>query len=185
MRPSGSSTRCTPITSISCCSSIDFFGKMLMLDGATQVTSREEFIYHEMMTHVPIFAHGRVKEVLIVGGGDLRHRRGGAQAQVGRACHPGGDRRHPWWSSPRSISRNSPSRFLADGRFDLIIDDGMKYVAKTDPPLRTVIIVDSTDPHGARQGCSSAANSYAACPPLHAARAGVMVTQKRACRCFR
>src|SRR5436309_11219680 len=46
------------------------FGKMLMLDGATQVTSKDEFIYHEMMTHVPIFAHGRAREVLIVGGGD-------------------------------------------------------------------------------------------------------------------
>ena len=58
-----------------------FFGKMLMLDGATQVTTRDEFIYHEMMTHVPIFAHGKAKEVLIVGGGDcgiaeevLKHR---------------------------------------------------------------------------------------------------------------
>src|SRR6202023_676452 len=47
-----------------------FFGKMLMLDGATQVTTRDEFIYHEMMTHVPILAHGNAKEVLIVGGGD-------------------------------------------------------------------------------------------------------------------
>src|SRR5882757_7046481 len=58
-----------------------FFGKMLMLDGATQVTTKDEFIYHEMMTHVPILAHGRAKEVLIVGGGDcgiaeevLKHR---------------------------------------------------------------------------------------------------------------
>src|SRR6201996_3112001 len=46
------------------------FGKMLMLDGATQVTTRDEFIYHETMTHVPILAHGRAREVLIVGGGD-------------------------------------------------------------------------------------------------------------------
>src|SRR4030081_4135630 len=47
-----------------------FFGKMLMLDGATQVTTRDEFIYHEMMSHVPILAHGDAKEGLIVGGGD-------------------------------------------------------------------------------------------------------------------
>ena len=47
-----------------------FFGKVLMLDGATQVTTKDEFVYHEMMTHVPIFAHGKAKEVLIVGGGD-------------------------------------------------------------------------------------------------------------------
>src|SRR5947207_7141569 len=57
------------------------FGKMLMLDGAMQVTTRDEFIYHEMMTHVPILAHGNAREVLIVGGGDcgiaeevLKHR---------------------------------------------------------------------------------------------------------------
>src|SRR6187551_3920762 len=47
-----------------------FFGKMLMLDGATQVTSKDEFVYHEMMSHVPLLAHGKAKEVLIVGGGD-------------------------------------------------------------------------------------------------------------------
>src|SRR5256714_14725939 len=47
-----------------------FFGKMLMLDGASQVTTKYEFVYHEMMTHVPILAHGAAAEVLIVGGGD-------------------------------------------------------------------------------------------------------------------
>ena len=47
-----------------------FFGKVLMLDGATQVTTKDEFVYHEMMSHVPLFAHGKAKEVLIVGGGD-------------------------------------------------------------------------------------------------------------------
>ena len=35
-----------------------FFGKILMLDGATQVTTADEFVYHEMMTHVPILGHG-------------------------------------------------------------------------------------------------------------------------------
>src|SRR5947207_2372351 len=47
-----------------------FFGKMLMLDGATQVTTVDEFVYHEMMSHVPLLAHGHAEEVLIVGGGD-------------------------------------------------------------------------------------------------------------------
>src|ERR1700755_3101142 len=46
------------------------FGKVLMLDGATQVTSSDEFIYHEMMSHVPILAHGRARDILIIGGGD-------------------------------------------------------------------------------------------------------------------
>ena len=51
------------------------FGKVLMLDGATQVTTRDEFIYHEMMTHVPILAHGRAREILVVGGGDTAPQR--------------------------------------------------------------------------------------------------------------
>ena len=38
-----------------------FFGKMLMLDGATQITSRDEYVYQEMMSHVPLFAHGRAR----------------------------------------------------------------------------------------------------------------------------
>ena len=47
-----------------------FFGKMLVLDGAVQITSRDEYVYQEMMSHVPLFAHGNAKDVLIVGGGD-------------------------------------------------------------------------------------------------------------------
>ncbi|MGD9844808.1 MAG: polyamine aminopropyltransferase, partial [Variibacter sp.] len=46
------------------------FGKILMLDGATQVTTHDEFIYHEMMTHVPILGHGAARHILIIGGGD-------------------------------------------------------------------------------------------------------------------
>ena len=47
-----------------------YFGKMLMLDGATQISKRDEFIYQEMMSHVPLFAHGNARDVLIIGGGD-------------------------------------------------------------------------------------------------------------------
>src|SRR5271156_144681 len=57
------------------------FGKVLALDGIIQTTEKDEFFYHEMITHVPIFAHGNAKSVLIVGGGDggtlrevLRHK---------------------------------------------------------------------------------------------------------------
>src|SRR5215203_6433901 len=46
------------------------FGKMLMLAVATQITKKDEFVYQEMMSHVPLFAHGNAKNVLIIGGGD-------------------------------------------------------------------------------------------------------------------
>jgi spermidine synthase len=150
-----------------------FFGKMLMLDGATQVTSRDEFIYHEMMTHVPIFAHGHAKEVLIVGGGDcgiaeevLKHKSVERLTQVEiDASVVAFSREHfPEFTEP----------VLADSRFDLVIDDGMKYVAKTDRRF-DVIIVDSTDPQGPGKVLFSR-KFYAACRRA-LRKGGVMVTQ--------
>jgi len=123
-----------------------FFGKMLMLDGATQVTTRDEFVYHEMMTHVPIFAHGNPKEVLIVGGGDcgiaeevLKHKsvRRLTQVEIDASVVEFSKEHFPEFTKP----------VLANKRFDLVIDDGMNYVAKTDRRF-DVIIVDSTDPLG-------------------------------------
>src|SRR4051794_37964094 len=123
-----------------------FFGKVLMLDGATQVTSKDEFIYHEMMTHVPMFAHGNAKEVLIIGGGDC----GIAeevlkQKSVGRLTQVEID------ASVVEFSKKHFPEFtrlvLTNDRFDLIIDDGMNYVRTTERHF-DVIIVDSTDPQG-------------------------------------
>ena len=87
-----------------------FFGKMLMLDGATQITKRDEFIYQEMMSHVPLFAHGKAREVLIIGGGDCGIAEEVLKHKTREAPHPGRDRRRGRSSSPRSIFRSSPSR---------------------------------------------------------------------------
>lgn len=57
-------------------------GRVMALDGVVQTTERDEFIYHEMMSHVPLIAHGAAKKVLIIGGGD-----GGMLREVSR--HPG------------------------------------------------------------------------------------------------
>ena len=46
------------------------YGRVLALDGAVQLTERDHHIYHEMMAHVPLFGHGAVRDVLIIGGGD-------------------------------------------------------------------------------------------------------------------
>ena len=46
------------------------FGRVMALDGVIQTTEADEFIYHEMMTHVPLLAHGQARRVLIIGGGD-------------------------------------------------------------------------------------------------------------------
>jgi spermidine synthase len=150
-----------------------FFGKMLMLDGATQVTSADEFIYHEMMTHVPILAHGNAKEVLIVGGGDcgiaeevLKHKsvKRVTQVEIDASVVEFSKEHFPEFTGP----------VLGDKRFDLIIDDGMKYVAKTDRRF-DVIIVDSTDPQGPGKVLFSQ-KFYAACRRCMT-KGAVMVTQ--------
>jgi spermidine synthase len=151
----------------------EFFGKMLMLDGATQVTTRDEFIYHEMMTHVPIFAHGKAKEVLIVGGGDcgiakevLKHKSVArlTQVEIDASVVAFAKEHFPKFTKP----------VLADKRFDLVIDDGMDYAATTDRRF-DVIIVDSTDPQGPGKVLFTR-KFYAACKRCMTA-GGVLVTQ--------
>ena len=96
-----------------------FFGKMLMLDGATQITKRDEFIYQEMMSHVPLFAHGQAREVLIIGGGDcgiaeevLKHKsvKRLTQVEIDAAALRQRRRGPRSSSSQTSIFRSSPSR---------------------------------------------------------------------------
>ena len=150
-----------------------FFGKVLMLDGATQVTSKDEFIYHEMMTHVPILAHGRARQVLIVGGGDcgiaeevLKHKSVErlTQVEIDPSVVEFAERHFPEFTRP----------VLRNPRFDLIIDDGMNYVARTERRF-DVIIVDSTDPQGPGKVLFSE-RFYRACRRCLTA-GGVMVTQ--------
>jgi spermidine synthase len=123
-----------------------FFGKMLMLDGATQVTSKDEFVYHEMMAHVPILAHGAARDILIIGGGDcgiaeevLKHKsvKRLTQVEIDASVIEFAKEHFPEFTGP----------VFSDKRFESVIGDGMKYVAETDRRF-DVIIVDSTDPQG-------------------------------------
>jgi len=122
------------------------FGKVLMLDGATQVTTADEFVYHEMMTHVPILAHGKAGDVLIVGGGDcgiaeevLKHKsvKRLVQVEIDQSVIEFSKEHFPEFTGP----------VLSDQRFELVIADGMQFVAGTDRQF-DVVIVDSTDPQG-------------------------------------
>lgn len=150
-----------------------FFGKMLMLDGATQVTTKDEFVYHEMMTHVPILAHGNAKEVLIVGGGDcgiaeevLKHKSVArlTQVEIDASVVEFSKEHFPEFTRP----------VIGNKRFDLVIDDGMNYVAMTDRRF-DVIIVDSTDPIGPGKILFSQ-KFYNACKRCMA-KGAVLVTQ--------
>ncbi|MEQ8377875.1 polyamine aminopropyltransferase [Parvibaculum sp.] len=122
------------------------FGRMMALDGITQVTERDEFIYHEMMTHVPILAHGAAKRVLIIGGGDggilrevIRHRsvEHVTMVEIDPAVTD---------FCKKQLPQISAGAF-DDPRLNLVFADGAKFVEDTDDSY-DVIIVDSTDPIG-------------------------------------
>jgi spermidine synthase len=122
------------------------FGRLMMLDGVIQLASKDEFVYHEMMAHVPLFAHGRAKKALIIGGGD-----GGVLREA---------LRHPELESvtlceiDRRVIDLCRAHFpeVSAGAYDdprtrILIADGTKFVAETDERF-DVIMVDSTDPIG-------------------------------------
>jgi spermidine synthase len=122
------------------------FGRVLVLDGAIQLTTRDEFIYHEMMSHVPIIAHGNVKDVLIIGGGD-----GGIAREVLK--HPGIES-VTLVDIDAGVVEASKKYFpeVCKGVFDhpkfkLLIEDGIKFV-QNQTQAYDVIITDSNDPIG-------------------------------------
>ena len=122
-------------------------GRVLVLDGVIQITEGDEFVYQEMLTHVPLLAHGAAANVLIIGAGDggvlkrvLQHRNvtravmveiDGEVIRLSKEFLPGiaGDA----WTDPRA---------------EVIVGDGIDYVMKAPDGAFDAIIVDSTDPIG-------------------------------------
>ncbi len=125
------------------------FGRVLMLDKIIQLTTRDEFVYHEMMSHVPLFAHGNPARALIVGGGDggvlrevLKHR----SIESATLCEidPG------VIDLCREYFPEISAGAFDDPRTEILIADGAKYMAETASKF-DVIMVDSTDPIGPGQ----------------------------------
>jgi len=122
------------------------FGRVMTLDDVVQVTEGDNFIYHEMLSHVPILAHGAARRVLIIGGGDggmarevLKH------ASVERVTMVEIDAGVVAFC--REYLPGISAGAFDDPRLDLVIADGAAFVAETDDRF-DVIIVDSTDPVG-------------------------------------
>ncbi|AWI06843.1 polyamine aminopropyltransferase [Clostridium drakei] len=125
------------------------FGRMLLLDGIVQTTIKDEYVYHEMIAHIPLFTHPNPKKVLVVGGGD-----GGAIREVLK--HPSVEKAVLCEIDKEVI--NECKRFLPeiscaldDTRCEIFVGDGIKYVHEHKNEF-DVIIVDSTDPFGAAEG---------------------------------
>ena len=149
------------------------FGRVMALDGVVQTTEGDEFIYHEMLAHVPLFAHGSARRVLIVGGGDggmlrevLRHRavERVVQVEVDGAVI----------ETCREHLPNHSAGAFEDRRAEIVIADGARFVSGSGERF-DVVICDSTDPEGPGAVLFS--------PEFHAgcrqrlAPGGVLVTQ--------
>jgi spermidine synthase len=122
-------------------------GRVMVLDGCIQITERDEFVYQEMLAHVPLLAHGDARNVLIIGAGD-----GGV---LRRVLQHGGVRQAVMVEIDGEVIRLA-REFLpeiagdawADKRAQVIVGDGIDYVKRAPDGSFDVIIVDSTDPVG-------------------------------------
>jgi len=127
-----------------------FLGRVMTLDGIVQTTEKDEFIYHEMMAHVPLFSHGDARRVLIIGGGDggmlrevLKHRdvEHVTMVEIDEAVIE---------MAKQYLPNHSKGAF-DDARTNIVIADGMDFVRQYDRDADEgfdVIISDSTDPIG-------------------------------------
>ena len=126
----------------------DSLGRVLTLDGIIQITECDEFVYQEMMAHVPIFSHENPENVLIIGGGDggilrevLRHKR------IKRIVMAEIDQMVIDACVEYMPSVNNAGKVYKDSRTQLIVGDAFAFVKDTDLKF-DVVIIDSTDPIG-------------------------------------
>ncbi|MFT9016722.1 MAG: polyamine aminopropyltransferase [Acetobacter sp.] len=122
-------------------------GRVLLLDGVVQITERDEFVYQEMLTHVPLFSHPDPRKVLIIGAGD-----GGVLRRV--LEHPGVEKAVMVEidGAVIDLSKQYLPAIAGDAwtnpRAEVIVGDGIDYVTRAPDASFDVIIVDSTDPIG-------------------------------------
>ncbi len=126
------------------------WGRLMAIDGFVMLTGRDNFLYHEMMTHPALFTHDRPEDIVIVGGGDcgtlrevLKH------ASVRRAVQVEIDERVTRLAEqyfPELCESND------DPRAELQFADGVKFIAQLPNASQDLVIVDSTDPIGPAEG---------------------------------
>lgn len=126
------------------------FGKLMVIDGVIMLSSRDNFLYHEMLSHPVLFTHPNPEQVVIIGGGDcgtlrevLKHRSVKAVTQI---------------DIDEQVTRMAEQYFPElcssnqDPRATLRFDDGIQYMRDAAPASLDVVIVDSTDPIGPGEG---------------------------------
>ncbi|MCB1791646.1 MAG: polyamine aminopropyltransferase [Gammaproteobacteria bacterium] len=124
----------------------DTYGNLMLIDGCTMVSTRDNFLYHEMMSHPVLFMHPAPRRVAIIGGGDC-----GTLREVLK--HP--EVRHVTQIDiDEAVTRAALAHFPElceandDARAELLFIDGIQWMKDAEPGSLDVIIVDSTDPIG-------------------------------------
>jgi len=127
----------------------DEFGRFFTLDGLMMVTEKDEFIYHDMIVHIPVATNPAIKRVLVIGGGD-----GGTVRELARY----GSIEHIDMVDIDEMVVGACREFLpftscslGDGRVTLYFEDGLKFIRRFEDAY-DLIIVDSTDPFGPGEG---------------------------------
>lgn len=148
------------------------FGRFLTLDGIMMLTEKDEFIYHEMMTHVPMAVHPDVKRVLVIGGGD-----GGTVRELTRYKTIERIDLVEIDEEVVEVCRKylpKTACALGDERVHFYFEDGLKYIRHCED-MYDLIVVDSTDPFGPGEGLFTK-EFYGSCyNALH--EDGIMVNQ--------
>ncbi|MCC0701033.1 polyamine aminopropyltransferase [Clostridioides sp. ZZV15-6383] len=131
----------------------DEFGKFLTIDGLMMVTYKDEFIYHEMITHVPMATNLDIKKALVIGGGD-----GGTVRELSR--YPQIEKIDMVEIDKMVVDVSKEymdicSCKLDDKRVSLYFEDGVNFVKCAQDKSYDLIIVDSTDPIGPGEGLFS------------------------------
>jgi spermidine synthase len=126
------------------------WGNLMVIDGFVMLTSRDNFLYHEMLTHPALFSHGAPGRVIIIGGGDCGTLREVlAHDEVRHCTQVEIDEQVTRLAEkffPELCERNN------DARAELVFDDGLAHVRNLAPGSIDLIIVDSTDPIGPAEG---------------------------------
>lgn len=149
------------------------WGKLMVIDGCMMVTTRDNFFYHEMISHPALFTHANPKRLVIIGGGDcgtlrevLRHKSVESAIQV---------------EIDERVTRLAEKYFPelcesnGDPRAQLLFIDGIKWMTECASESLDVIIIDSTDPIGPAEGLFNAA-FYESC--LKALKSDGIVVQQ-------
>lgn len=126
------------------------WGRVLVLDGIVQTTEKDEFIYHEMLTHVPMFACASPRRAMIVGGGDGGILREVLKHDLEHVDMVEIDRTVVDYCIAHLPSLNNAGAIYRDPRAELVIEDAFEFMQREQRKY-DVILVDSTDPIGAAE----------------------------------